>query len=124
MLLLCLLFFIGNGMVWSQTTRVFNGEHLILMNRGENILLYRVTSMPSIKGSKPIYSFFFSKDSIAPVLPLSFMELNAAFTENTAFLELLEVYFRNKEELTTFDSRNRRYKINRIYDLSTDINRQ
>ena len=123
-LIITLVFFLGNLIAIPQTDRVYNNEKYTIINPGEKIVLYKILVSPSIKGSKPKYDYYFSKDSLSPVIPLSFKELNNAYADNPAFNELLDFYFKDKDDLIRYDTYDKEYKLSKILELSDSINKK
>ena len=91
-----------------------------ILNQGEQILLYRIeknTGTPKYPKMESFY--FFSKEPGAGVQKLSLNNLLSCFSENPEFTKLIEIHFKNSEELTAFDNYHKQYKLNRLFDLST-----
>ncbi|HWY12507.1 MAG TPA: hypothetical protein VN026_14335, partial [Bacteroidia bacterium] len=99
--------------------RFFDKTIYPVLNQGEQILLYKKeTDSGSPKSPQKVITYYFSKDSGSPVVPLTTANLEKAFTDNKTFKEFLEIHFRNDSELTEYDCANKIYKINRLLELS------
>lgn len=62
--------------------------------------------------------YFFSVNASSPLYPLSKGNLRTVLADDTYFQILLDVYFPFDKDLSTYDDINKRYLIERIYELS------
>jgi len=98
--------------------RFFNKNVFEILNPGEAILLYKILVCPKTKYDQAKYEYFFSKDVNSPIVALILNNLEANFETNKTFVELLDVHFKNNEELLMYDSIHKMYKINHLLELS------
>jgi hypothetical protein len=101
--------------------RFFNSEIYSIINSREQILIYRKTMGTGLKNSPIIDTYFFSRNAAAEILPLSLRALETEFTDHKKFTALIELFFRNDAELTLYDPVHKMYKLNRLFELSTNF---
>ncbi len=90
-----------------------------IMNPAEKILLYSSTSMEvEPKNSHRVTNYFFSENANSPIYPLSKWNLKTVLYKDGFFHVLLDVYFSCDNELTAYDSFNKIYLLNRVYEES------
>lgn len=104
------------------TYRFFDGNTYQLINAPGNILLYKISKGPALKGQEEQFLYYFSKDALHPLIPLCLKNLQQAFEELPAFQRLLEFYFKTNDSLLEYDRIHSSYKINRLFELSTHQN--
>jgi len=103
--------------------RFYNKVEYKIINPSEKILLYNRTSLVgNLKNSHNITSYYFSENANSPIYPLSKWNLKAVLFNNVPFIQLVEVYFHNDNELLEYDSNNKVYFLNRVYGLSDKKN--
>ena len=98
---------------------VDNKEYKIL-NPGEAILIY-VYQHPAHSPKEatkygPMY--FFSTDAVAVPQALTKANLKTAIPNNYKFHDALDAQFKDDDELYTYDSFHKMYKLNRLYEIS------
>jgi len=98
--------------------RIFDNSEYHLINPKEPIMIYRITSGGSGKGSGPIVEYFFSRDPKSRIHSLTILNLKKAFHDNVKFLEALEIEFKSDAELSAYDSFNKIHRLNHVYALS------
>ncbi|QJB37245.1 hypothetical protein HF324_05010 [Chitinophaga oryzae] len=88
-----------------------------VLNPEESILIYEFKHLAHSPKDAQTYQpeYFFSKDAVAELQPLTKANLKAAFPDNHKFHDALELQFRRNEELIEYDSHHKVYKLNRIY---------
>ena len=91
-----------------------------ILNPGEAILIY-VYQHPAHSPkevTKYVPMYFFSKDAVAVPQALTKANLKAAIPNNHKFHDALDAQFKDDDELYTYDSFHKMYKLNRIYESS------
>jgi len=92
-----------------------------ILNPSEKILLYSNTSAVGIpKNNYRVTNYFFSVNARSPIYPLTIWNLKTVLHKDVHFHELVDVYFHYDNELTAYDSLNRIYFLNRIYEESNE----
>ena len=100
--------------------RFFNKVAYKIINPSEKILLYSKTSLvggPKNR-SNNVTLYFFSENANSPIYRLSKWNLKTILYKDVLFHELLDVYFQSDKDLTAYDSYNKIYLLNRIYEIS------
>lgn len=98
--------------------RFYNKSEYEIMNPSEKILLYSTTSSEgSFKNKRTVTKYFFSVNASSPIYPLSKSYLKTAFFNQIKFIELLNTYFQNDDELMAYDNTNKIYNLNRTYEM-------
>jgi hypothetical protein len=92
-----------------------------IVNPGERILIYKISSGTGLKNSPVTETWFFSKEADSDILPLTMTSLLISFRENKSFTGLLEVYCHNETDLTDYDQTYGMYKLNRLLEISTQF---
>jgi len=54
----------------------------------------------------------------SPIMQLSKSNVRDVFMNDVSFNELLDVYFHSDSELSAYDSADKIYQLNRVYELS------
>jgi hypothetical protein len=99
--------------------RFYKNDAYKIINSTEKILLYSQTiSVGSPRNIHFVTNYFFSENAGSAIYSLSKLNLKAVLYNDVRFHELLDIYFHSDDELTSYDSINKVYNINRIYDLS------
>lgn len=101
--------------------RFYNKRIYTILNPGETILLYKFESVPLTKGAVNVIHYYFSKNAASPVVELTIENLKNTFSSDRSFQDMLDIYFRNNEELIKYDSHNKIYKINYLFAKSLNI---
>ncbi|MGZ3863424.1 MAG: hypothetical protein ACXVPN_08380 [Bacteroidia bacterium] len=91
-----------------------------ILNPSENILLYRLMISGKTKYEDAIYNYYFSKNAQSGILPLDLQNVEAAFDENKLLLDFIEIHFKTDSDLTEYDPIHKKYKLNRLLELSTN----
>jgi hypothetical protein len=90
-----------------------------ILNPSEKILLYCNTSVAGTpRNSHLVTNYYFSVTAGSPIYPLTKENLKAVFGKDFHFHELIDMYFHYDNELTAYDSLNKIYFLNRIYEES------
>lgn len=101
--------------------RFFQNEIFPMLNPGESLVLYKVTSGTGFKNSPVLETYFFSKDADSKIWPLTIDNINKAFSGEEQFKLLVEIFFRNDRDLVVYDPIHLKYKLNRLIELSSLI---
>ena len=104
--------------------RFYKNDIYPILNPGEKILIYKITSGTGLKNSPVTETWFFSKDAASAVLPLKIANVLSAFSDDKAFTSLLEMYYKNAADLIAYDTEHHQYKLNRILEISTQFKLQ
>lgn len=97
--------------------RVYSNTEYPLINPGEQIMIYKLTTS-STKASPKVINYYFSKDAESKVEDLTISNLKAAFHDNHKFHDLIDAQFHNNKELTLYDNTHKIMKVNRILQNS------
>jgi hypothetical protein len=99
--------------------RFYNKSAYKILNPGEKILLYSSSSITGEpKNTHRVTNYFFSENANSPLYPLSKWNLVRVLSKDVPFQILLDVYFPGDKDLMAYDSSNRTYLLNRVYELS------
>lgn len=98
--------------------RFFNNRIYLVLNPGEKIMLYKVTSGTGMKNSPLVQTLYFSKDALSPILLLTLRNIETVFAGELQFEKLVEVHFTKDADLLEYDNLHKMYKLNRLYELS------
>jgi hypothetical protein len=99
--------------------RFYNKGTFKILNPSEKIILYSNTSLVgSPRNIHRLTNYFFSADAASPIYQLTKWNLKMALDKDVYYHELLDVYFQDDDELTAYDSFNKIYLLNRVYDGS------
>ena len=101
-----------------QAYRFFNNKIYPILNPHESILLYKKTMGTGMRNSPIEDHYFFSREAGTEILPLSLENLQLAFADNKAFTYILEIHFKNGDDLAEYDSLHNMYKLNRLLNIS------
>jgi len=95
-----------------------NAEYQILSNNG--LVIYgHTTLVQQGKGPKPTKLFYFSSGLTTAILPLSIANLESVYGKNPKFIYAVESLFKSDNELASFDSYNKQYKLAYLYAQNT-----
>ncbi len=97
--------------------RFYNKKTYQIINPKEGILLYSITSIVNPKGNQTAINYFFSFNTSSAIYPLTKLNLKRAFSNDSNFHELIDMYFNTDADLLAYDSFYNQYKINRIYQI-------
>ncbi len=100
--------------------RFYEDKIFTVINPGETIVIYKVSSLLPQKGQVLIYKYYFSAEADKKICPLELYQLEGAFSQNQSFLELLEIHFTTTSNLLEYDKFHKMYKINRLWMISTN----
>ena len=95
--------------------RIYQKKAYLMVNPGEDILLYKVATLSMGKGQPAETTWYFSKDAAWPIQPLTISNLVGAFPDNHAFHDAVIAEFKNDKELTLYDNAHKMMRINRLY---------
>lgn len=93
--------------------RFVGNNHYNIINPSEEILLYK-HDIPASKKQKAVTHYFFSTTPGDGVKDLTLLNLKASFPDNHKFHDLLDAEFKTDDELASYDSFHKIYKINRL----------
>jgi len=98
--------------------RFYNKTSYTILDPTEKILLYSTTHLEgNHRDAHWVTSYFFSADASSPIYSLSKWNLQTVFKNDVAFIEMLNTYFESDSKLITYDSINRIYNLNRMYQM-------
>jgi hypothetical protein len=100
--------------------RFVDNRSFSIVNPGEQILLYKITSGTGLKNSPIVETFYFSKDADSAVQLLTIHNLLSAFANNPSFTKLIEICFTRDSELQEYDTIHHKYRINRLLEIAGD----
>lgn len=95
--------------------RIYQKKAYLMVNPGEDILLYKVATLSMGKGQPAETTWYFSKDAAWPIQPLTISNLVGAFPDNHAFHDAIMAEFKTDKELTLYDNAHKMMRINRLY---------
>jgi len=99
--------------------RFYNKAEYQIINPSEKILMYSKSELEGgFRSTHKVTHYFFSENANSPIYALTKWNLKAVFYKDVSFLELLDVYFDSDNQLTAYDSINKIYTLNRVYELS------
>ncbi len=92
--------------------RFLNKKELLLLNSGEEILIY-IRQLPKPPaGRTNVTNYYFSVGPESEAQELTIRKLKNAFQDNTKFQLLIDSNFKYNMDLAAFDENNKMYKIN------------
>ena len=97
--------------------RFYNKKNYRILNPKEGILLYSITTIVNPKGNQTAINYYFSVAASSAIYPLTKLNLKRAFSNDSDFHELIDMYFNTDSDLLAYDSFYNQYKINRIYQI-------
>lgn len=100
--------------------RFYNDHIFPIMNPNERILLYQKISGTGMKNSPVVESYFFSRDAASEILPLTIENLDQAFHEFKAFTRMIDLHFKDSDDLAEYDEAHAMYKLNDLLQLSRE----
>lgn len=104
----------------NQDYRFFNDQEYKLV---DNSFFYIYTSVVTINEGKVLTkktNYYFSKEADGNIMALTLYNLKKAFADNHRFQDLLDLYFRQDNELTWYDSFNKMYKVEHLFGDTFD----
>lgn len=101
--------------------RFYNKKTYQIINPTEGILLYSISTIVNPKGNQTAISYFFSVNTSSAIYPLTKLNLKRAFSNDSNFHELIDMYFNTDSDLLAYDSFYNQYKINRIYQIKQSL---
>lgn len=111
----------GYKSTMDEVFRFVNNEAYKILNPDEDLLLYLHTSPldPRLDPTKTVEEhYYFSKDRTSTPVDLTIANLKKAFSENSKFLASIDKYFKKDDQLTSYDTKNKMYTLNRLLNLS------
>jgi hypothetical protein len=117
-LILLFSFFIFHSFAQQKNERVFENNNYLLLNSGEQIPIYKREVFIGGKGFQTRIQYYFSKDSVSAIFPLTIQNLKTVFADNVSFCEWLDIYFRSDSELLRYDNFKKMYFLNKVYLIS------
>lgn len=97
--------------------RFFIKKTYRIINPTEGILLYSITDIVNPKGNQTAINYYFSVNANSSIYPLTKINLKRAFSNDSDFHELIDMYFNTDSDLLAYDCYYNQYKINRIYQI-------
>lgn len=101
--------------------RFFNKKTFRILNPKEDILIYSITTVVNPKGNQTAINYYFSVTASSAIYPLTKLNLKRAFTDDSNFHELIDMYFNSDSDLLAYDSFHNQFKINRIYQIKQSL---
>ncbi len=102
-----------------ETFRFVNKKEYRLLNPGESSMLYAYRHSTSTKGAANyVTQYYFSTDAPSAVIALTKENLKAAYPNNHKFHDALDATFKTDEDLASYDSFHKMYKINHLLEMS------
>ncbi|KAF0243356.1 MAG: hypothetical protein FD183_29 [Chitinophagaceae bacterium] len=93
----------------------FNGkQELLLLNAGEQILIYKHIISKPPTGRTNVTNYYFSLGISSPVETLTIKNLKNAFPADVSFHNLIDHNFKYNTDLAGFDEANKIYKLNSL----------
>ena len=104
-----------------EVFRFVGNDSYKILNPDEELLLY-VHSTPVSVTVDPLKRveehYYFSKDAASSSVDLTIGNLKKVFSENLKFLASIDKHFKKDEQLTSYDTKNKTYTLNRLLQLS------
>lgn len=98
--------------------RFSNRKEYLLLNPGEQILVYEhIVSKPPM-GRTNVTNYYFTIGVNGSLEKLTIAKIKAAFPANTKFHQLIDEYFKYNTDLAKGDKINNKYLINRLLQIS------
>jgi hypothetical protein len=100
--------------------RFFHAASYRILDTAGFYLYYRYEQEEHLKGKELVKkdNYFFSKNALAPIEPLTIENLKNVFPGDHRFHYLLDQQFRRDDELMAYDSYGKMYKVKYVYRLS------
>lgn len=92
--------------------RFLDKKELLLLNQGEEILIYKQLLAKPPTGRTNVTNYYFSIGKEEEVQNLTIKNLKKAFHSNTEFEVLIDKNFKYNMDLAAFDEVNKIYKVN------------
>lgn len=111
----------GYKSTMGEVFRFINNEAYKIINPDEDLLLYLHTTQddPLKNPTRKVDEhYYFSKDAVGPLVDLTIDNLKKTFRENSKFLASIDKYFKNDEQLVSYDAKRKMYTLNRLLQLS------
>ncbi len=100
--------------------RFFENEALLILNPGEDLLLYQFKTGNGLKNSPETLIYFFSRGACGSIQPLNFKNILNAYYDNESFVTALEIYYRTAGDLIRQDENTGLYKLNTLLKLTDE----
>lgn len=107
--------------VEGKSYRFFHDRVYAILNPGEKILIYSLSSGTGFKNSPLTATYFFSKEAGSEIYSLTLSHLLQVFSDNSAFTLVLELYCKSDTDLFVYDSFYHMYKLNHLLELSKHL---
>jgi len=98
----------------NQAYRFSENNHYVILNPTEEILLYKHTIEGS-KNQQAVTHYYFSLTASGRVQKLTLTNLKSTVPNNHKFHDALDAEFKTDDELATYDTFHKMYKLNRLY---------
>ncbi len=104
----------------NKAYRFYKNTKYLILNPKEKLLLYSTNFLGGPKNNQMVTNYFFSTDSNSPINKLTKSNLKTVFLSDTAFYELLDIYFNSDKALIEYDKYLKTYKLNKIEKLNNN----
>jgi hypothetical protein len=104
----------------NSIVRLFNNQQFPLLNPDEIIMIYKVVSGSSHKGSSIVTKYYFSNGGKDSIRELTLYNLKSSFPSNHKFHNLLDMQIKSDNELIEYDSFHKSFKINHLLKTSLE----
>lgn len=98
--------------------RFYKGMTYTLINKNEEIRFYTIQLSNPTKYQAATLSYFFSRTLSSAIYPLKIDNILTEFSDNIDFCKMIELRYKTDSELTEFDSYHKKYKLNRLLEIS------
>lgn len=95
-----------------QVFRFLNKKELLLLNKNEDILLYRHQVAKPPLGRTNVTNYYFSIGTEGAIMKLTFKNLKAAFAGNSGFLNMIDAEFKYNMDIAGYNEELKRYRVN------------
>lgn len=102
----------------NQLFRFKGKQELLLLNAGEQILIYKHIISKPPAGRTNVTNYYFSLGASFPVEKLTIKNLKNAFPANLRFHHVIDENFKYNTDLAGFDEANKMYNINSLFKES------
>ncbi len=101
-----------------HTFRLFNNKEYFIAEAGDIFIYMQKEYVAEYhKKNHAVYTYYFSVGAESDIMELNISNLKKVYSDNTKFIELLDLYFQNGV-VTEYDDIHKMYKLNYVYDLS------
>ena len=95
--------------------RLYQKKVYRMVNPGEEILIYKMSTLAMGKGQPAQTTWYFSKDAASIVQSLTINNLVQSFPDNHAFHDAIIAEFKTDGELSAYDTAHKMMRINRLF---------